>query len=71
MKVLVTGHDGYIGAVMVKVLQSAGHDVVGLDTHFFRGCTFGDEPAAVPALPKSPTGKVLRQLVASAPAVSC
>ena len=35
MKVLVTGHDGYIGAVMVPVLQAAGHQVVGVDTCFF------------------------------------
>jgi nucleoside-diphosphate-sugar epimerase len=35
MRVLVTGHNGYIGSVMVKILQSAGHEVVGLDTYFF------------------------------------
>jgi len=42
MKVLVTGHNGYVGSVMVPMLQAAGHDVVGLDTYFFEGCTFGD-----------------------------
>jgi nucleoside-diphosphate-sugar epimerase len=26
MRVLVTGHNGYIGLVMVEVLQSADHD---------------------------------------------
>jgi nucleoside-diphosphate-sugar epimerase len=41
MKVLVTGHDGYIGSVMVKVLQAAGHDVVGMDTYFFEDCGQG------------------------------
>jgi nucleoside-diphosphate-sugar epimerase len=41
MRVLVTGHNGYIGAVMVDVLARAGHDVVGLDTCFFGDCTFG------------------------------
>ena len=40
MRVLVTGHDGYIGAVMVPFLQAAGHECVGLDTSFFEGCTF-------------------------------
>jgi nucleoside-diphosphate-sugar epimerase len=35
MKVLVTGHNGYIGSVMVPVLQAAGHDITGLDTFFF------------------------------------
>ena len=38
-RVLVTGHNGYIGSVMVPYLLQAGHKVVGLDTGFFRGCT--------------------------------
>jgi nucleoside-diphosphate-sugar epimerase len=38
MKVLVTGHKGYIGTVMVPTLVDAGHDVVGLDSDLFRGC---------------------------------
>ena len=37
MNVLMTGHDGYIGAVMVPVLQAAGHEIVGVDTGFFSG----------------------------------
>ena len=40
MKVLVTGHDGYIGAVLVEMLSSAGFGVVGLDTGFFAECGF-------------------------------
>ena len=35
MKVLLTGHRGYIGAVAGPVLESAGHEVVGLDTDLF------------------------------------
>ncbi len=50
MRVLVTGHRGYIGAVLVPIFQAAGHEVVGLDSDLYRGCTFGD-PAAVPAIP--------------------
>jgi nucleoside-diphosphate-sugar epimerase len=50
MRVLVTGHRGYIGAVLVPVFEAAGHEVVGLDSDLYRGCTFGD-PAAVPAIP--------------------
>lgn len=36
MRVLVTGHNGYIGCVMVPMLRSAGHEVVGLDSDLFR-----------------------------------
>jgi nucleoside-diphosphate-sugar epimerase len=42
MKVLVTGHQGYIGCVMVPLLLEAGHDVVGLDTGLYEACSFGD-----------------------------
>jgi nucleoside-diphosphate-sugar epimerase len=38
--VLVTGHNGYIGSVMVPHLLQAGYKVVGLDTGYFRDCTF-------------------------------
>ena len=41
MRVLVTGHDGYIGAVMVPILRDAGHQVAGLDNYLFEGCLFG------------------------------
>ena len=40
MRVLVTGHHGYIGSVLVPVLQGAGHEVVGLDSFLYRGCDF-------------------------------
>jgi nucleoside-diphosphate-sugar epimerase len=42
MKVLVTGHRGYIGSVMVPLLLEAGHDVAGLDTGLYEACSFGD-----------------------------
>jgi nucleoside-diphosphate-sugar epimerase len=50
MKILVTGHHGYIGSVMVGVLTRAGHEVIGLDAFLYDGCTFGDEGCAVPFL---------------------
>ncbi|MEZ5165895.1 MAG: NAD(P)-dependent oxidoreductase [Acidimicrobiales bacterium] len=34
----MTGHDGYIGPVMVPMLQAAGHEVVGVDAYLFDGC---------------------------------
>jgi nucleoside-diphosphate-sugar epimerase len=52
MKVLVTGHHGYIGSVMVGVLNRAGHDVTGLDSFLYDGCNFGDEGTIVPVLGK-------------------
>jgi nucleoside-diphosphate-sugar epimerase len=42
MKVLVTGHNGYIGSVMTPVLRAARYDVIGLDTFYYEECTFGD-----------------------------
>jgi nucleoside-diphosphate-sugar epimerase len=47
VRVLVTGSDGYIGAVLVPRLVQAGHEVVGLDSSLYEGCTFGPEPAPV------------------------
>jgi len=44
MRVLVTGHQGYLGTVMVPVLQAAGHEVIGLDSGFFADCVLGAEP---------------------------
>ena len=41
MKILITGHKGYIGAVAAPLLRSAGHEVVGLDTDLFAECNFG------------------------------
>jgi nucleoside-diphosphate-sugar epimerase len=38
MKVLVTGHKGYIGAHLVPLLKEAGHFVTGVDINLFEGC---------------------------------
>src|SRR5271165_1526957 len=46
MRVLVTGHRGYIGAPLVGLLKEAGHEVVGCDLDLFAGC--GWEPVPVP-----------------------
>ena len=52
MKILLTGHKGYIGAVAGPILRSAGHEVVGLDTDLFAGCDFGVEVPEIPELRK-------------------
>lgn len=49
MKVLVTGHDGYIGHVLVPMFQAAGHEVVGIDSFLFEECKFGDDSMETPA----------------------
>lgn len=38
MKVLVTGHRGYIGVHLVDVLKAAGHEVTGVDVRLFEDC---------------------------------
>src|SRR5882724_626144 len=43
MRVLITGHMGYIGPVMVRMFKRAGHFVGGLDTGFFRECLTSSE----------------------------
>lgn len=60
MKVLVTGHQGYIGSVLVPMLISEGHEVVGLDSGLYYQCTFGDSSPDV-----SDIRKDIRDLEAS------
>jgi nucleoside-diphosphate-sugar epimerase len=50
MKVLVSGHNGYIGTALVPLLRASGHDVVGLDTFLFADCTVGEDSPPVPAI---------------------
>jgi len=38
MRILLTGSREYIGSVMAPLLSAAGHEVVGLDTDFYRAC---------------------------------
>ena len=48
MRTLVTGHNGYIGSVLVPMLRRAEHEVVGLDSDLFAECWFGPEAPDVP-----------------------
>ena len=50
MRVLVTGHHGYIGSVGALMLHEARHDVTGLDTFFYEGCDLLDDAVKIPTL---------------------
>jgi nucleoside-diphosphate-sugar epimerase len=52
MKILLTGHKGYIGAVATTVLREAGHSPVGLDSDLFAGCDFNGPPEPIPEIRK-------------------
>jgi nucleoside-diphosphate-sugar epimerase len=44
MRVLVTGHKGFIGTILVPMLMDAGHEVTGLDSDLYRASTYGPAP---------------------------
>lgn len=50
MRVLVTGHEGYIGSVLVPMLRRSGHDVVGLDVGLYADGILGPPPEEIKAL---------------------
>src|SRR5262249_52017891 len=52
MKVLLTGHKGYIGAVAGPPFLAAGHEVSGLDIDLYADCDFGNECEAIPEVCK-------------------
>ena len=52
MRVLLTGHKGYIGAVACEMFRAAGHEVIGLDTDLFAGCDFVQSAFEIPEIRK-------------------
>jgi len=50
LRILVTGHNGYIGSVLVPMLLDVDHDVVGLDSDIFAPCLFGEPGPEVPSM---------------------
>ena len=54
MRVLVTGHRGYIGTVLTPMLEAEGHVVAGIDSDLYERCTFapGGEMPNVPTVRK-------------------
>jgi len=51
-RILVTGNQGYIGCVLVRMLLEQGYQVSGLDTGYYDGCDFGPPVATIPTLRK-------------------
>jgi nucleoside-diphosphate-sugar epimerase len=51
MKILVTGHRGYIGPHLVKLLKDSGHSVTGIDIGYFDGCNWEPLPEADREIP--------------------
>jgi len=52
VRILVTGHDGYVGSVLCPLLQARGHQVSGLDTNYFTECGWAPGPSVIPACSK-------------------
>jgi len=52
MKVLITGHKGYIGTILTPMVLAQGHEVVGYDSDLYERCTFGDGFTQVPEILK-------------------
>lgn len=52
MRILVTGHNGYIGTVLTPLLMAEGNLVVGLDSNLYERCAFGDSSPQVSEIRK-------------------
>ena len=53
MRVLLTGTDGYIGAILGSRLTSEGHDILGVDTGFYREGWLYTDPERSPWMPRA------------------
>jgi nucleoside-diphosphate-sugar epimerase len=52
MRVLVTGHLGYIGTILTRMLVGEGFEVAGIDADLFRRCTFCEGMVNIPTVCK-------------------
>jgi nucleoside-diphosphate-sugar epimerase len=52
MRVMLTGHKGYIGTAMIPMLLRAGHEVIGFDSDLYRNSTYGESLPSVPEIIK-------------------
>lgn len=53
MKLLVTGVEGYIGCLLAPFLQARGHEIVGLDTGYYRDGWLFSDSQLVPGFPRT------------------
>lgn len=51
-RVLITGHNGYVGSVMAPLMLEAGYEVTGFDTNYYAECTLVPDAVRVPAIQK-------------------
>lgn len=52
MRILVTGHKGYIGSILVPMLSALGHTVHGIDYDLYESSLFGPPPPSIPSVHK-------------------
>lgn len=52
MRVLLTGHQGYIGSILAPMLVRSGHDIVGLDSGLFDPCIYTGGAIGIPSIKK-------------------
>jgi nucleoside-diphosphate-sugar epimerase len=71
MRVLVAGDRGYIGAVLVPFLRTAGHEVGGLDVGLYEGCDLGPGPEDIGGRPPCDIRDVQAGQLAGYDAVVC
>lgn len=48
MNILITGHLGYIGSAMIRIVREAGHRAAGLDVGYYRECVINNGSGADP-----------------------
>lgn len=52
MRILVTGHKGYIGPILTNMLQQEGYEPSGIDSDIFAECAFDEKMPSIPELRK-------------------
>jgi nucleoside-diphosphate-sugar epimerase len=63
MRILITGHNGYIGTVLTQIVKAAGHIVEGLDTYYYDDCTLGSFPADIAAIHRDLRDVTMQDLI--------